>query len=113
MELQNRHLNAIRRFRPFREHLIGLLPGLKLLTRRLETLSEGERGLVHDICLELWKYRAPCVHERMRTAGDEAYPHQVRGIRGAYFIQAFECDPIGPFDTKEAAIEELKNAYLD
>ena len=115
MTLEDKHLNAIRRVPVFRNALIRGLSRPDLLTRALSRMSDDERAEVYDACMDAWINGAPCVFSREREPEYDAYDsftYSVRGVRGAYFLQAITRDDLGPYTSKREAIAVLRSEYL-
>ncbi len=78
-------------------------------------MGDDERAAVYDAGMDAWMNEAPCVFSCEREPeydSDGCFTYEVRGVRGAYFLQAITCDELGPCTSKREAIEVLRAEYL-
>ena len=69
----------------------------------LHALSDQDWADLHDACLETLINEAPIVESFDAEQDKGVYSVDIRGIDGAYFVQAIEFDDLGIFSSLEEA----------
>jgi hypothetical protein len=93
MNLQKNHIEAIMR--------AGLLNDNNI----------HDDDIVYDSAFDAWVNDSPEVRAWNAEQDKGAYSVVIRGVPGAYFIQALEYDDLGPFETISQAEAEVSAQY--
>jgi hypothetical protein len=89
------------------KHVLAYLKKGKVATTVVTTdwdkQSQDERELLSEACYVALTNEAPAVAEYEVSGDFGPYSVFIRGVSGAYFIEAIERDPMGPFPTLTTA----------
>ena len=66
---------------------------------------------LYDEAFDAWQDLSPEVRAWTAEQDKGEYPIAIRGVPGAYFVQAQEHDDSGPFDTVEEAEHKVKSNF--
>ena len=103
LEMRDEHIDAVRRS-SLRKQLIKMTSDPSLLTSDLAVLNASALAELHDLTLDLLLNHAPVVEEFLAEESKGIYPITIRGVEGAYFVDAQEYDHEGLFSTIDDAI---------
>ena len=81
-----------------------------LLTAEPNTLTEDD---LYDSGYDALLNEAPTIEQFTAEQSKGEYPVVIRGVPGAYFVQALEYDDIGVFDNIEQARDALFSQYWE
>jgi hypothetical protein len=106
LNLSHEQIDAIRNS-VLRHKLVESLPG-RLIVNPLSKLSKEEIAALHDACLDLLTNESPIVREFVAEQDCGPYSVVIRGVPGAYYVQAQDFDDMGVFsDLKLARSQAL------
>jgi hypothetical protein len=90
-----------------RFNLAGYLDDRSCLTKPLSILTPVQVDRLHDACVDTLKNEAPAIEEF--TAEQDCGPYLVvlRGVAGAYFVEAADHDDSGVFSELAKACSRL------
>jgi hypothetical protein len=103
LDMQNEHVDAVRHS-ALRAQLIKMVSHPSLLTSDIAALNASELAELQDVALDLLLNYAPVVEEFLAEESKGIYPITIRGVEGAYFVDAQEYDTEGMFSTIDDAI---------
>jgi len=87
--------------------LMEYLDDKQLLEIDWEDLSDEQRETLSDACYAVLCDNAPVLVEYELEQDFGPYPAYIRGVKGCYFLDIMERDPIGPF----ANVDLAKKAF--
>jgi hypothetical protein len=116
MNLTVEQIDAIRFSKELSAEVASCLDSYKALASNPATESSSELtnedyDALRDVCLEVLGNEAPTVEEYTAEQDKGAYAVTVRGVPGAYFVQALEYDDKGVFSTLDEARDCAFNHY--
>lgn len=82
-----------------------------ILDEEWAELNTDQREWLSEACHEALTNEAPEAARYEVTGSFEPYPVLIRDVPGAYFTEALESDPLGPFATLELSKDGVELNY--
>jgi hypothetical protein len=106
LKLSRQQMDAIR-LSELRFKLAGHLDDRNCLVKPLSVLTPAQVDGLHDACVATFKNEAPAIEEFTAEQDIGPYLVSIRGVAGAYFVEAADHDDSGVFSELEEARSRL------